>query len=124
MKTKKPSSAPPDPSRVPPQLIGIIDDARREKIDTFTLEYSRGLVMASFSALNHATEIDFELEAGEEMLRFLRAGAPARQAEQWPMRCTYESETFALEVERLGSGPKSALRVRWAIAANQPVPDR
>ncbi len=43
--------------KVPPQLIGIIDDARRAGADTFTLEYSRGLVMASFSARNRAVEI-------------------------------------------------------------------
>ena len=60
---------------MPPQLIGIIDDARREGIDTFTLEYSRALVMASFSSLNHATEIDFEFKSGDEMFRFLLAGA-------------------------------------------------
>ena len=44
--------------KVPPQLIGIIEEARRDGIDGFTLEYSRGLVMASFSSRNHAGEID------------------------------------------------------------------
>jgi hypothetical protein len=105
--------------RVPPQLIGIIDDARRESIATFTLEYSRGLVMASFSKRHHATEIDFELDAGEEMLRFLRAGAPDAKAKQWSMRCTYDSETYDLIVQRTGSGPTGPLRITWSVASNE-----
>jgi hypothetical protein len=37
MKSKK---TPAKGLRVPPQLIGIIDDAQRASIDTFALEYS------------------------------------------------------------------------------------
>jgi hypothetical protein len=104
---------------VPPQLIGIIDDARRENIDTFTLEYSRGLVMASFSARNHATEIDFELEAGEEMLRYLRTAAPDAKAKRWPVRCTDGTESYDLVVQPTGSSPRGPLRITWSVASNE-----
>src|SRR6266550_3624955 len=112
MQSKNPSR------RIPPQLVGIIDDARRESIDTFTLEYSRNLVMASFSAPNHATEIDFELEAGEEMLRFLTAGAPSRHTKQWSIRCRYDSESYVLTIQRIGKSSKSPLQVKWSIVTD------
>jgi hypothetical protein len=116
MQSNRPSS---DTRQVPPQLVGIIDDARRAGIDTFTLEYTRGLVMASFSAPNHATEIDFEIEAGEDMLRFLRAGAPTRHAKRWPIRCTYDSENYVLLVEQSGKTSKSPLRVKWSLLTDK-----
>ena len=102
----------------PPQLIGIIDDARREGIDTFTLEYSRALVMASFSSLNHATEIDFEFKSGEEMFRFLLAGAPSRTAKQWSIQFSHDSGTYSLIIQRASNRPKSRLQVRWSAAVN------
>ena len=115
MKPEKPATT---PQRVPPQLIGIIDDARRDNIDVFTLEYSRDLVMASFSDLNHASEIDFELEAGEEMLRFLRNGAPSLRAKQWRIRCVYDSETYLLQIQRTNKAPRSPLRIKYSGLPN------
>jgi hypothetical protein len=105
--------------KVPPQLIGIIDDARRAGVDTFTLEYSRGLVMAAFSAGNHATEIDFEREAGEEMLQYLKAGAADTSTKQWAISCTYDSETYDLLVERTGSSSRGPLRIKWSPANHE-----
>lgn len=99
---------------MPPQLIGIIDDARREGIDTFTLEYSRSVVMASISSLSHATEIDFELKSGDEMFRFLIAGAPRGTAKQWSIQFSYGSSTYSLMIKRAGNNPKSRLQVKWA----------
>jgi hypothetical protein len=116
MKPAKPTS---NPQPVPPQLIGIIDDARRENINTFTLEYSRNVVMASFSAPNHASEIDFELEAGEEMLRFLRNGAPSLKAKQWRIRCVYDSETYVLQIQRTSKNSQSPLRVKWSVLPDE-----
>lgn len=112
MKSRKPSS---QSVRVPPQLIGIIDDARRANIDAFVLEYSRGLVMPSFSSANYATEIDFEFGAGEEMLEFLRAGATSRHARQWTMRCAYGTERYKLLVHRVGKDSRSPLQVKWSV---------
>jgi hypothetical protein len=105
--------------KVPPQLIGIIEDAQRAGADTFTLEYSRGLVMAAFSAGNHAAEIDFEAQAGEEMLHYLRAGAPDARAKQWAMSCAYDSETYDLRVERTGNSSRGPLRVKWSVASHE-----
>ena len=105
---------------VPPQLIGIIDDARRVGIDTFTLEYSRSVVMASISSLNHATEIDFELKSGEEIFRFLIAGAPSGTAKRWSIQFSYGPFTYSLMIRRaVGNNPQSPLHVRWsAVVAN------
>lgn len=102
----------------PPQLMGIIDDARRAGVDTFTLEYSRALVMASFSSLNHATEIDFEFKSGEEMFRFLLAGAPSRTAKQWSIQFSHNSGTYSLMIRRASKRPKSRLHVRWSAAVD------
>jgi hypothetical protein len=98
----------------PPQLMGIIDDARRAGVDTFTLEYSRAIVMASFSSLNHATEIDFEFKSGEEMFRFLLAGAPSRTAKQWSIQFVHNSGTYSIMIQRAGIRPKSRLQVKWS----------
>jgi hypothetical protein len=116
MPSSNPSS---DPPRVPPQLIGIIDDARRESIDTFTLEYSRGLVMASFSASGHAIEIDFELEAGEEMMQYLRSAAPSPGAKQWAVRCTDAMEVYELLVQQTGITSKGPFRIKWSVVRNE-----
>ena len=102
----------------PPQLIGIIDDARRKGVDTFTLEYSRALMMASFSSLNHATEIDFELRSGDEMFRFLLAGAPSRTAKQWSIQFSQDSGTYSLMIQRASIRPKSRLQVRWSAVVD------
>ena len=83
-------------------------------IDTFTLEYSRALVMASFSSLNRATEIDFELMSGDEMFRFLLAGAPSRTAKQWSIQFSHDSCTYSLMIQRAGIRPRSRLQVRWS----------
>lgn len=103
---------------MPPQLVGIIDDARREGIDTFTLECSRALVMASISSLNHATEIDFELKSGEEMFRFLIDGAPSRTAKEWSIQFSYDSCTYSLMIRRASIKPKSRLHVKWSDVVN------
>ena len=103
---------------VPPQLMGIIDDVRRYGIDTFTLEYSRDLVMASFSSLNHATEIDFKLASRDEIFLFLLAGAPDRLAKQWSMRFIHDSSTYSLWIQRTELRPKSRLQVRWSAIAD------
>jgi hypothetical protein len=102
----------------PPQLIGIIEDARREGIDMFTLEYSRALVMASFFSLNHATEIDFEFKSGEEMFRFLLAGAPGRTAKQWSIQFSHDSRRYSLTIQRANIRPKSRLQVRWSAVVD------
>lgn len=52
----------------------------------FALEYSRALVMAWISSLDHAMEIDFEFKSGKEMFHFLLAGAPSRTAKQWSIQ--------------------------------------
>jgi hypothetical protein len=101
--------------------MGIIDDARRAGVDTFTLEYSRAIVMASFSWLNHATEIDFELEFGEEMFRFLLAGAPSRTAKRWSIQFSHDSRTYSLMIQRANIRPKSRLQVRWSAVVDNDV---
>ena len=98
----------------PPQLIGIIDDARREGIDKFTLEYSRALVMASISSLDHAMEIDFEFKSGEEMFHFLLVGAPSRTAKQWSIQFLHDSRRYSLMIQRANIRPKSPLQVKWS----------
>ena len=98
----------------PPQLIGIIDDARRAGADTFTLEYARAVVMASFCSLDHAVEIDFEIKSGEAMFRFLLAEAPSRSAKEWPIQFSHGSCTYSLMVRRASNRPRSRLQVRWS----------
>ncbi|MGZ8482611.1 MAG: hypothetical protein ACXW6R_01605 [Candidatus Binatia bacterium] len=102
----------------PPQLTGIIDDARREGIDKFTLEYSRALVMASISSLDHAMEIDFEFRSGKEMFHFLLAGAPSRTAKQWSIQFLHDSRRYSLMIQRANIGPKSRLQVRWSAVVD------
>ena len=94
--------------------MGIIDDARRAGVDTFTLEYSRTIVMASFFSHTHATEIDFEFKSGEEMFRFLLAGAPNRTAKQWSIQVAHKSDKYSLIIQRAGIRPKSRLQVKWS----------
>ena len=75
--------------------------------------------MAAFSAGNRAIEIDFELEAGEEMLQYLRAGAPDARAKLWTISCTYGSETYDLLVERTGSSSRGPFRIKWSVVSDE-----
>lgn len=74
--------------------------------------------MASFSSLNHATEIDFEFDSGEEMFRFLLAGAPSRTAKQWSIQFSHNSGTYSLMIQRSSNRPKSRLQVRWSAVVD------
>lgn len=62
---------------VPPQLIGVFDDAMQIAATSFRLETFPTHIMASFSVQSQAGEIDFEMEAGQEMIDFLLAQATA-----------------------------------------------
>ena len=62
---------------VPPQLLGVINDAMRITATSFRLETFPTHLMASFAAESQAMEIDFETEAGQEMTDYLMAQATA-----------------------------------------------
>jgi hypothetical protein len=100
--------------------MGIIDDVRRKGIDTFALEYSRALVMASFSSLNHATEIDFEFESGDEMFRFLLAGARSRTTRQWSIQFSHDFIKYSLVIQRASISRNSWLivKVSWSAVTD------
>ena len=58
-------------SPVPAQLIGILADAVAIGATGFRLEPNPPYIMASFAAGSRATEIDFEVWSGREMMHFL-----------------------------------------------------
>jgi hypothetical protein len=58
---------------VPPQLLGVLEDAMRIAATRFRLETFPTHIMASFAGQFQATEIDFEMEAGQEMIDYLLA---------------------------------------------------
>jgi hypothetical protein len=62
---------------VPPQLIGVLDDAMQIAATSFRLETFPTHIMASFSAQSQAAEIDFEMDAGREMIDYLITQAAA-----------------------------------------------
>ncbi len=66
-------------SPVPPQLIGVYEDALRVGAKSFCLEPSGDAVMASFSVPGSAAEIDFEAGAGKEMIDWLRGQPPLKK---------------------------------------------
>lgn len=55
----------------PPQLIGVHLDAVAIGATAFRLEPNPPHIMASFTAGNQATEIDFESWSGQEMISYL-----------------------------------------------------
>src|SRR6266487_2765060 len=70
---------------VPPQLIGVLDDAMQIAATRFKLETFPTHIMASCSAQSQAMEIDFEMDAGQEMIDYLMTLATACSASSFPL---------------------------------------
>lgn len=60
--------------------MGVLDDAMQIAATSFRLETFPTHVMASCSAEFQVTEIDFEMDAGQEMIDYLMAQTTAGRA--------------------------------------------
>ena len=80
-----PKSKTKNAKSVPPQLVGVLDDAMQIAATSFKLETFPTLIMASFSTQSQASEIDFEMDAGQEMIDYLMAQASAGSTSSFPL---------------------------------------
>ena len=105
---------------VPPQFIGVHLDAVTIGATSFRLEPNPPHIMASFSAGNQATEIDFESWSGQEMLDYFRRQITDPKAKTGSFVLEYEGKRYQcrVKVDRMHS-PQSA-EVSWTLPASTP----
>jgi len=97
---------------VPPQLIGVLDDAMQIAATSFRLETFPTHIMASFSTQSQAGEIDFEMEAGQEMIDYLMAQATAGGANSFPLE--YNGQQLECRVTFDRKRRPNWVQVNWA----------
>ena len=101
------------PLRCPPQLYGIYEDAALIGSGAFWLERLPHGIMASFSAGNQATEIDFEDDAGQEMIDFLTRRLHSSKGGHGECLLEYRDQAIPCRVEVLRSGMSERFQVSW-----------
>jgi len=98
----------PTELKLPPQLIGVHEDALRINATALKIEH----VMASCSSENQAMEIDFEAAAGQEMLDYIVARSAVRKG-RGRFLLEYEGKRFNCTVTTDGSRTPSCVNVSW-----------
>ena len=101
------------PLRCPPQLYGIYEDAAQIGAGVFWLERLSHGIMASFSAGNQAAEIDFEDEAGQEMIDFLTRHLEDSKWRPAKFLLEYKQQSIECQVENVGTGKSKRFQVSW-----------
>lgn len=104
--------------KLPPQLIGVHEDALRIMATAFKIERMRTLVMASCSSPNQAMEIDFEPCAGQEMIDYIVAQSDLRNREG-RFALEYEGRRFDCAVTADRNRDPIWVNVSWE-SGNQP----
>jgi len=99
-------------SPVPPQLIGVLDDVMKIAATSFRLETFPTHVMASFSVKSEATEIDFEMWSGQEMIDYLMAQTSAGSAGRLSLE--YDGRRLDCQVTSDKKRRPSWVQVSWA----------
>ncbi|MBI2928612.1 MAG: hypothetical protein HYY24_23330 [Verrucomicrobia bacterium] len=104
--------------RCPPQLFGIYEDAVRIQASELRLESLPHAIMASFSTRNQAQEIDFEFEAGREMMDYLLNQPGVRKSGRGKVVIAYQEEAMPclIEVEAARKG-QERIRVSWRMSS-------
>ena len=99
--------------RLPPQLVGVHEDALRVHATAFKIERIPPLVMASCSSGNQAVEIDFEPAAGQEMIDYVVAMSGVRGG-TGRLVLEYEGKRFDCMVTADQSRSPAWVEVSWA----------
>ena len=104
--------------RCPPQLFGIYEDAAKAGASTFCLENLPHAIMASFSVRNHAQEIDFEFDSGQEMFDYLLSQPGVRKSRRGHGMVQYGEQSIPclIEAEEICRG-RERIRVSWQLSA-------
>jgi uncharacterized protein with von Willebrand factor type A (vWA) domain len=97
---------------VPPQLIGVLDDAIQIAATSFKLETFPTHIMASFSVPSQAMEIDFEMDAGQEMIDYLVAQATAGRIGRFSLE--YHGRRLDCQVTLDKRRRPSWVQISWA----------
>ena len=98
--------------KLPPQLIGVHEDALRIMATAFKIERMPALVMASCSSPNQAMEIDFEPGAGQEMIDYIVARSDLRN--RWGrFALEYEGKRFDCAVTADRNRNPTWVSVSW-----------
>lgn len=84
--------------------------------DAFWLERLPHAIMASFSAANQAAEIDFEDEAGQEMIDVLTRHLRGRNQRAGECLLRYREQSIACRIEVVQSKTSRRFRVSWTQA--------
>ena len=100
--------------KLPPQLIGVHEDALRTAATAFKVQRFPTLVRASCLSQNQAMEIDFEIEAGQEMIDYV-VGRSAPRKGKGRLVLEYEGKRFNCAVTTDGTPSPSWVEVRWAL---------
>lgn len=113
-----PQKKPKPSQKCPPQLFGIYEDAIRIGATSFLLEALPPVVMASFSVRYHAQEIDFEFEAGREMIDYLLGQPEVRESRRGHGVVEYRGQSIPclIEVEDVRRD-QERIRVSWSESA-------
>ncbi len=99
---------------LPPQLIGVLEDALRIQATAFKIEHLPPVVMASFSTPSQAMEIDFEPEAGQEMIDYIVGQSSLRNG-KGRFVLEYEGKRFECTVTAERNRVPGWVRVSWAL---------
>ena len=97
---------------VPPQLIGVLKDAMQISATSFRLETFPTHIMASFSVKSQAGEIDFEMDAGQEMMDYLMAQATASRTGRFSL--DYDGRRLDCQVTSDKRRRPSWVQLSWA----------
>ena len=98
--------------KLPPQLIGVHEDALRISATAFKLQQFPTLIMASCSTQGHAVEIDFETAAGQEMIDYIVAQSKPRNG-KGRFVLDYEGKQFKCSVTTDGNRSPCWVEVCW-----------
>ena len=104
---------------VPPQLLGVLNDAIQIAATSCKLEVLPSVIMASFSTPSEATEIDFETEAGQQMIDYLMARVRGRRTS----RVVIEHGGRQLECQVTSDKKRQPSWVQISWACGQPFDD-
>ena len=105
--------------KLPPQLIGVHEDALRIMATAYKIERMATLVMASCSSPNQAMEIDFEPGAGQEMIDYIVAQSDLRNR-RGRFALEHEGKRFDCSVTADKNRNPTCVSVSWE-SGNQPA---
>ena len=105
---------------LPPQLIGVLADAVAIGATAFRLEPFPRHFMASFAAGNRASEIDFEMWSGKEMIAFLLGKITDAKAKTGSFVLEYEGKQYQCQVTVDPKRNPQRVEVTWTLPASTP----